>query len=164
MLHATFLCHRLEQNGGVVVSNAQRPFQENVALTFTDIGLDAFQNEQKSLVLGAAWAFGAGFDVGGSYAWTFARGRYQTGGDPRLDLVRERRRIENHTQVMDLEAGWTPKQGLRLLAGYRLQWHGDDVPAPESIASALAPVDRSTYQHTLTLGARLDASLFDGGD
>ena len=78
--------------------------------------------------------------------------------------MRERRRIENHTQVLDLEAGWTPRPGLRLLAGYRLQWHGDDVAAPESIASAMMPVDRTTNQHTLTIGARLDASLFEGRD
>ena len=54
------------------------------------------------------------------------------------------------------------RDGLRVLAGYRYQHYDDDAPTFESVASAVPPFDRSTHQHTLTLGVTLTSALIAG--
>gem|GEM_PF-4556801 len=159
-LYGSFFCARLNQDSGVTQSTVQRYFQETVPLVFTDIGQDGFVNKQMSLILGASRDWKAGFDTGLAYSYTFARATFETGGAPELGLISDNRRIDNRTQVVDFEAGWKPTQGLRLLAGYRLQWNRDNVDAPESVGSAATPIDRSTHQHTFTVGVRFDGSFF----
>jgi hypothetical protein len=163
-LYASFLCGRLNQDSGVMLSTVQRYFQDQIPLTFTDIGLDGYQSQHKILTLGASREWRAGFDTGLSYTYTFAHAEYNTGGVQQLDLIAENRAIDNKTQVLNFEAGWRPQPGLRLLAGYRFQWNRDGESPPQSIASSATPINNDALQHTITLGVSLDGSLFDRRD
>jgi len=163
---ASFICGRLRQESGVVTSSWQRYYQEvgtppTSVLTFTDIGGDDFLDAQKSLILGVQHDWSDRVDSGVSYTFSHASAEYEGEGAPALDLARARRRVDQRSHVVDLEAGWRPAEGLRLLAGYRLQLNRDDVDAPQSVASAAAPIDRSTHQHTFTLGASFDGRFFE---
>lgn len=163
---ASFLCGRLRQKSGLVLSNYQRYYQESgappgVGLTFTDVGLDDFMNERKSLILGVQHDWSSRFDTGGAYTYSRARAIFEGGGNAALDLLSARRGVDMRTQVLDLEGGWRPAEGLRVLTGYRLQWNRDDFDAPTSNASSATPIDRSTHQHTITLGVQIDGRFFE---
>lgn len=166
-LYASFACGRMRQESGVVLSSWQRYFQEvgtpSVSeLSFTDIGGDDYLDAYKSLVVGLHRPFGDRFDSGVAYSFTHSNSEYQGDGAPQLDLLGASRKLDDTTHVLDLEAGWRPMPGLRLMAGYRLQYNEDHVAAPESTGSVVAPTDRDTWHQTFTIGATFDGRLFMG--
>ncbi len=161
---ASFVRQCLNQQSGVVTSTLQRYFQETAALDFTDLGVDDARQKMASFVTGLNYDFSRHVDAGVAYTYTRSKSNYEGEASPAFDVLRAERRVENRTHVVDFQTGFEPRVGLRLLAGYRLQYNRDDVDAPESIASALPPIDRSTYQHTFTVGVRFDGRVLRGGD
>ena len=66
--------------------------------------------------------------------------------------------------VIDLEIGHWLMKGLRVLGGYRYQLYEDDAKVVDSVGSAVDPYDRSTHQHTITLGVTLTSDFFARGE
>lgn len=164
-IYASFSCGRMKQRSAVVLSSWQRYFQEVgtpplVVLTFDDIGDDDYLDTYRSLIVGLHHEWSDRFDTGVSYAYTHSSAEFEGTGAPELDLLRAHRQLDDSTQVIGLEGGWRPREGLRLIAGYRLQYNGDDVAAPESNGSVVPPRDRDTWQQTFTIGATFDGRFF----
>ncbi|MBW2418103.1 MAG: hypothetical protein JRH19_06125, partial [Deltaproteobacteria bacterium] len=77
-----------------------------------------------------------------------------------LELIAENRIIDSEVHVLDFEVGRWVMEGLRVLAGYRYQNYKDRAPLVQSVASAVQPFDRSTHQHTVTVGVTLTRDFF----
>ena len=104
-----------------------------------------------------------------SYGYTHAKARYRGGsanlsclisGTSCLELIAPNQKIESDIHTIDFEVGHWLRDGLRVLAGYRLQHHDDGSSSVQSVASAVRPFDRSTHQHTVTLGVTLTSDFF----
>jgi len=161
-LFLSFYGGRDEQENGLDLSNLQRYLQDNVALAFQNVGDSRFHDRQLSLVAGLNFRIARRVDTAFSYSFTQAKGLY--GGDPasrELDLIEDSHRIDSDIHTVDLEFGTWLRKGLRVLAGYRLQYFEEQVDSVESIASIVATGDRDTYQHTYTLGVTLTSDFFE---
>jgi opacity protein-like surface antigen len=162
-LFASFYGGRDEQETGLDLSTLQRYVQDTVAIGFRNAGDNRYHDRQLSFVTGLHWRFARRVDTAFSYSFTQAKGLYS--GDPaspELDAIADSHRIDSDIHGIDLEVGTWLRKGMRVLAGYRLQYYDETVDAPESIASAVSPGDRDTYQHTYTLGVTLTSQFFEG--
>ncbi len=161
-LSASFFYGRDDQDSNLDLSSLQRYFQDTVPIDFSRDGDARFENKQTSLVLGMHAQLTEATDASASYS--FARAKADYGGSDDtvlLDLVGRNQRIESTTHVLDLELRHRLAPGLEVLAGYRYQDYDDDAPRVESVASVVAPFDRSTRQHTATVGVTLSSEFFE---
>ena len=62
---------------------------------------------------------------------------------------------------LDIAVRHRIRAGLRIFAGYRLQYYSDGAPEPDSPTSVQQPPNRSDVRNTLTLGFTLDSDLLD---
>jgi hypothetical protein len=157
------------QDTGLDLSTLQRYFQEVLPIGFQPDGTSEFENHQLSLILGSHFRLTERTDGRLGYGYTHAKTRYQGGsanlscvisGASCLSLIAPNRKIDSDTHTVDFEVGHWLRDGLRVLAGYRLQLYSDDAPTVQSVASAVRPFDRSTHQHTVTLGVTLTSDFF----
>jgi hypothetical protein len=160
-LSVSFFYGRDDQDATLDLSELQRYFQDIAPLDFSREGTSRFENEQTSVVVGLQAELTARTTGGFSYSFTRAKADY-SGSDSTalLALVEENHRIDSDTHVLDFELRHQIVAGLEVLAGYRYQEYNDDVSQPESIASVVSPFDRSTHQHTVTVGATLTSAFF----
>ena len=114
------------------------------------------------MVLGAHAQLTERTDAGISYSFTRAEAD-SSGSDSTvaLNLINDDRRIESNIHVVDLELRHRVVDGLEVLCGYRFQDYDNDGPVPESVASAVSPYERSTRQHTVTVGVTLTSEFFE---
>ncbi len=160
-LSASLFYAQDDRHASLDLSTLQRYWQDQVAIDFASEGLNRFENEQLSFVTGGHLQLSERTDGGLSYAFTRARARYAgSASSTELELIAANRIIDSDTHVIDLEVGHWVKDGLRLLAGYRYQHYGDSAPLVESVASVVAPFDRSTNRHTVTVGVTLTSDFF----
>ncbi len=160
-LFASYFYGKNDQDTSLDLSNLPRYWQDGVPIDFTNDGLSRFENEQMSFILGSRLQLLEQTDAGLSYAFTRAQAHY-AGSDSSvaLDLAAANRIIDSDTHVIDFEIGQWVRQGLKILAGYRYQHYKDRAPGVASVASVVAPFDRSTHQHTVTLGVTLTSDFF----
>jgi len=159
-LFASFFWHHDYQDTGLDLSSLQRRFQDLFPILFENAGLNRFENEQLSLVVGGRYQLTARTDLRLRYGFTHADARYR--GDPSsplLQRVEDARIIDSDVHDVDLELGHWLRDGLRVFAGYRLQLYDDRAPVYPSIASVVPPFGPSTHQHTVTLGVTLNSDL-----
>ena len=160
-IHASFYGGENEQEAGLDQSTLQRTVQDNVPIAFSNAGVNRFHDRQLSFITGLTWRMSQRVDALFSYSFTNAKGLY--GGGPassELARIAESHRIDSDIHGLDLELGSWLREGMRVLAGYRLQSFSEHVGVAESIASAVPPGDRDTYQHTYTLGVTLTSDFF----
>jgi hypothetical protein len=160
-LSASLFYGRDDQDASLDLSTLQRYFQPGVPVDFTRNGKSRFENEQTSLVLGVHAELTERTSLGLSYSFTRAEANYDDSSrTTALDLIDAERRIDSNTQVVDLELRHELVEGLEVLGGYRYQDYDDDVGVPISVASAVPPFDRSTHEHTVTVGLTLTSAFF----
>ncbi|MBW2271117.1 MAG: hypothetical protein JRH16_21400 [Deltaproteobacteria bacterium] len=157
------------QDTSLDLSTLQRSFQEVLPIGFERDGKSEFEDRQLSLVLGSHLQLTEQTDGRLSYGYTHAKARYRGGsanlsclisGTSCLELIAPNRKIESDIHTIDFEVGHWLRDGLRVLAGYRLQHHDDGSSSVQSVASAVRPFDRSTHQHSVTLGVTLTSDFF----
>jgi hypothetical protein len=160
-LFASFFYGQDDQDTSLDVSNQSRFTQDQGPVSFSNDGLNRYQNQQFSLLVGSHFQMGDLTDGGLSYSFTRAEALYgDSTSSANLDLVADSSVIDSYTHVVDFEIGHWVREGLRVLAGYRFQYYDDAAPVVESIASVVTPFDRSTYQHTVTFGVTLTSEFF----
>ncbi len=161
-LYLSFYGGRNEQENGLDTSNLQRYIQDSAAITFDKVGANRFHDRQLSLVAGFNWRIARRFDSAFSYSFTQAQGLYR-GSPPstELDLIEDSHRIDSDIHGIDLEFGTWLQKGLRVVAGYRLQYFTGDVERHESVASVVMQGNRNNYQHTFTLGMTMTSEFFE---
>jgi hypothetical protein len=161
-LSASFFYRRDDTDSTLDVSTVQRYFQPAFAVDFARDGKSRFENEQTSLVLGLHAQLTERTTGSVSYAFTRAEADY-SGSDSTvaLDLIADNHQIRSDAHVVDFELRHEVMAGLEVLGGYRYQDYDDDASLPQSVASATQPFDRSTHQHTVTVGATLTSEFFE---
>jgi hypothetical protein len=161
-LTASLFYRRDDQDSTLDLSTLQRYFQGVSPVDFSRDGTSRFENEQTSLVLGLDAKLSEKTNLGLSYSFSRAEADY-SGSDwtVLLNLVDDSHRIESDTHVLDFELRHTVTHGLEVLGGYRYQDYSDDAPVTASTGSAVSPFDRSTHQHTVTVGATLTSEFFE---
>jgi hypothetical protein len=167
--YVSFFWGHDSQESGLDLSTLQRYFQEVLEIGFGTDGKSEFENRQLSLILGSHLQLTEQTDGRLSYGYTHAKARYRgdsasisclISGTSCLGLIAPNRKIDSDIHTIDLEVGHWLREGLRVLAGYRLQLYDDDSPVVQSVASVVQPFDRSAQQHTVTLGITLTSDFF----
>jgi hypothetical protein len=161
-LFGSFYYSQDQQSDDLLLSNLQRYFQESVPITFRAPGGLDFQSDELSLVLGAQLALTESSNAGVAYSFTRAEADYgKSGGARELRLVDDNRIVDADIHTLDLELRHRVRDGLRVFAGYRLQYYSDGAPKPASLGSAIRPPDRSDVRHTVSLGVTLTSDLLE---
>lgn len=164
-LSASFVRASDAQDYGLVVSNVQRQFQNAVALVFANSGQPDYDNDQTSLILGSQMQISKATDTGLSYTFTRADATYTpTVPSPNLSAIATNSIVDADIHGLQFEAGHTIRDGLRVLAGYRLQLLEDRAPLPSGLGSVVAPIPASMTQHTVLLGVTLSSDLLAKSD
>ena len=161
-LFASFFMSWDDQTSGLDLSSLQRYFQDFGPFGFANSGSNRFEDEQLSLIIGSHMQFDPRTDGRFGYSFTRIRARYESAATPELALIEANHVIDALVHGLDFELGRRVMRGLRVFAGYRLQLYDDRAPPFESIQSAVAPFDRSTHQHTVSLGVTLTSEFFEG--
>ena len=160
-LYASFFYGQDNRDTSLDLSTLQRYWQDQLSIDFSKSGLNRFENQQMSFIVGGALQLPERTDVGLSYAYTRAEALYEGSPvSPQLELIAENRIIDSEVHVLDFEVGRWVMEGLRVLAGYRYQNYKDRAPLVQSVASVVQPFDRSTHQHTVTVGVTLTSDFF----
>lgn len=151
-----------EQDASLDLSSLQRYFEDTVPIDFLRDGKSRFENEQTSLVVGLHAELTQRTNAGLLYSFSRVEADYgDSSSSAFLNLVESNHKIESETHVLALDFRHRIVDGLEILCGYRFQRYDDDAPRPESVASVVAPFDRSTHQHTVTVGVTLDSEFFE---
>ena len=164
-LHASLFYADDDRDTSLDLSTLQRYWQDQVPLDFSSEGLNRFDNQQLSFIVGGQAQLAPKTDGGISYAYTWARAHYS--GSPTssaLDLIANTRIIDTGSHVIDLELGHWLRDGLRIITGYRYQHFTDDSPLVQSVASVVRPFDYTSNRHTVTLGVTLTSDFFARSD
>jgi hypothetical protein len=162
-LFASLFYAQDEQSDDLLLSDVQRYFQEAIPLTFRSQGGLDFQSDELGLVLGSQVWLSEQLDAGLSYSFTRAEADYGDSGSARaLQLIDDNRVVDADIHAFDLELRHQLREGLRLFAGYRIQYFSDGAPKPNSPGSSRQPPDRSDIRHTVSFGVTLNGELFRG--
>ena len=159
---ASIFMSRDAQDYHLTRSSQQRYLQPlGGSVDFFNSGSPGYDNDQLSIVLGAHAQLDDRTDASLSYAFTRAVTNYDAGSSPQLGLVSQNREIDSDTHVVDLEVGHWLRDGLRVTAGYRVQYHHDDEDLYLSQDSAVRPFDLDDLRHRVTFGVTLNSDLLE---
>lgn len=159
---ASIFMSRDDQDYHLSLSSLQRYLQPLPALvTFRNSGSLGYENEQLSILLGTHLELDDRTDASLSYAFTRAKTNYDAGSSPQLGLVSQNREIRSDTHVVDFEVGHWLRDGLRVMAGYRFQYHHDYEDLFLSQNSAVLPFDLNDTRQRVTLGVTLNSELLE---
>ncbi len=159
-LFGSFFYSQDQQSDHLLLSNVQRYFQEVVPLSFRKPGSLDYQSDEYGIVLGSQIQFSDQTDAGLSYSFTRAEANYDGSGSAReLQLVDDNRVVDAEIHGLDMEIRHQLRAGLRVFAGYRLQYYRDGATKPNSPSSSQQPPSRSDTRHTMTLGITLNSEL-----
>jgi len=159
-LFTSFFHSRGAQDQDLILSNFTRYFQHVVPLDFDAQGPVEYRSDDFSVIAGTHARLTERTDLGVSYTFTRAQARYRGNGALNGVLLRDTREIDTDIHRVSLEAGHQVREGLRVLAGYRLDYLADRSPVVGAVGS-VAPFDLDTFQHTFTVGVQLTGALFD---
>jgi hypothetical protein len=155
---------RDDQKDDLQLSNIQRTFQESVPLAFRTPGLLRLQSDELGILLGTRFSLSKRTDAGLAGSYTRAKMDYGESGDGRpLRLIDDNSMVDANIYGLDLEVRHRIRAGLRVFAGYQLQYFSDGAPKPDSPASVAQPPDRSDLRHTVSLGVTLNSELLERG-
>ncbi len=159
-LFTSFYQSRDSQGYELVLSDLQRYYQEQLAITFVDDGPVDNRNDHVGFVIGTHQDFDARTDGNVAYAFSHAEATYQTSpSTTQTALIRDDRVVDSNVHVVDVGAGRWFRPGLRGFVHYRYARFDDDSPIPTSPGSSVAPHDQSANQHTITFGVTLTDSF-----
>jgi hypothetical protein len=159
-LFGSFFYSQDQQSDDLLLSNAQRYFQDSVPLSFRKPGSLDFQSDEYGIVFGSQIQFSAQTDAGLSYSFTRAEANYDDSGSAReLQLIDDNRVVDADIHGLDFEIRHQLRAGLRAFAGYRLQHYRDGASKPSSPSSSQQPQSRKDTRHTFTLGITLNSEL-----
>jgi hypothetical protein len=164
-LHASLFYSDDDRDTSLDLSTLQRYWQDQAPIDFSTEGLNRFDSQQVSFIVGGRAQLAPKWDGGLSYAYTWARAQY--GGSEtssELNLVAGSGIIDTDNHLIDLELGHWLRDGLRITTGYRYQHFGDDAPLVQSVASVVAPYGYTSNRHTVTLGVTLTSDFFARGN
>ncbi len=147
------------QGDDLQLSDVQRYFQEAIPIGFRSVGRLDYDSDEVSLRLGSQLYLSERTDAGLSYAYTFAEGTYDSGPGREVELSDENREVDSDIHELDLELRHRVREGLRLFAGYRIQFFSDGARKPSSTGSVRAVPDRSDLRHTFSFGISLNGDL-----
>jgi hypothetical protein len=150
------------QSDDLLLSNLQRYFQEVIPMTFTPAGKLDFRSDEINLVLGTNYSISERTDGSLSYAYTKAEANYDSGSNRAIALIDDNRQVDANIHAVDLEVRHRIRDGMRVFAGYRLQYFSDGAPQPDSLGSVRSPPDRSDFRHTVRIGVSLNGDLLEG--
>jgi hypothetical protein len=157
----SFFMSRDTQDYGLTLSSLQRYTQPVVPVSFATADANDYEDRRSSLMLGVHARLSDRTDVSYSYSFTRAETDYTGAGSAELALVARYRGIDADIHDIDLELGHWVRPGLRVMAGYGLQYYGDGSPRPASIASVVSPFDLTTLRHIVTVGVTLTSDLLE---
>jgi hypothetical protein len=161
-LFVSFFMSRDAQDYDLVLSSLQRYVQPLAPVFYADVGRTDYEDQRFSLVLGGHTRIGERSDLSASYSFTRAEASFDSSStSSQIALIALNREVDSDTHVVDVEAGHWLRDGLRVLLGYRVQYHDDRGPIPTSVASVVSPFDLSNVQHTVTLGVTLTSELLE---
>jgi len=150
-----------DQSDDLLLSNLQRYIQEVIPITFSSAGSLDYGSDEVSFVAGSKFRVSERTDGRFSYAFTHAESTYDHGSDPAIQLIDANREVDADIHSIDLELRHRVQEGLRLFAGYRIQYFSDAAGQPTSVGSVRQPPDRSDLRHTVTFGVTLNGDLLD---
>ncbi len=151
---------RDRQSDKFVLSDVQRYFQESVPIVFRSPGDIDFQSNELGLLVGGRVGISRNTDASIAGSYTRAEAAYDDSDSARsLDLIDDNRVVEANIYGLDLELRHRIREGLRVFAGYRLQYFSDGAPKPGSPSSVRQPPDRSDVRHTVSFGITLNGDL-----
>jgi hypothetical protein len=148
-----------DQSDDLLLSNLQRYFQEVVPITFRSAGDLDFASDEINLVSGMKVSASERTDWSLTYGYTRAETSYDNGSDVVIQLIESNRKVEADIHSIDLGIRHRVREGMRLFAGYRIQYFSDGVSRPSSLGSVRRPPDRSDLRHTVTFGVTLNGDL-----
>ena len=160
-LFASFFVSQDAQDYDLALSSLQRYVQPLAPVTFSNAGATDYDNEQWSVVLGSHVQLDEKTDVAVSGSFTRAHTHYSPGSSTQLALVNQYSKIDSDIYGAEVELGRWFLEGLRVLAGYRFQYYGDETNLHESVQSSVVPFDLTSTRHTVTLGVTLTDALFE---
>jgi hypothetical protein len=159
-LFGSFFYSQDQQSDDLMLSNVQRYFQDSVPLVFRKPGSLDFQSDEYGFVFGSQVRFSEQTDAGLSYSFTRAAANYDDSGSAReLQLIDSNRVVDADIHGLDMEVRHQIRAGMRVFAGYRLQYYRDGSPKPNSPSSSQQPESRRDTRHTFTLGITLNSEL-----
>jgi len=147
------------QSDDLLLSNLQRYFQEVIPIAFVSAGKLDFRSDEVSLVLGSNYSFTERTDSSLSYTYTKAETSYDSGSDRAIQLIDDNREVDANIHAVDFELRHQIRDGMRMFAGYRIQYFSDGSPRPDSLGSVRSPPDRSDFRHTVRIGVSLNGDL-----
>jgi hypothetical protein len=150
-----------DQSDDLLLSNLQRYFQEVIPITFRSVGSLDFGSDEVDLVTGVKFLVSERTDGSLSYGYTWTETSYDHGSDVAIQLIDANRRVEADIHSVELGIRHKLREGIRLFAGYRIQYFRDGVTRPSSLGSVRQPPDRSDLRHTVTVGVTLNGDLLD---
>jgi hypothetical protein len=149
-----------DQNYHLVLSGLPRYWQPVATVDFFEDGAPDHRNEQMSFILGTHVRFSDETDGGLSYSFTRAELKYESNAiSANVRQIFDNRGIDSDIHGIQLEVGHWLRDGLRVRAGYRLQFLDDSSPQPSGTGSVVQPVSPSMTQHTVTIGVTLTSDL-----
>jgi hypothetical protein len=150
-----------EQSDDLLLSNLQRYFQEVIPITFRSAGNLDFGSDEINLVMGAKVNASERTEWNLTYGYTRAETSYDSGSDVAIQLIDSNREVEADIHSIDLGVRHRVREGMRLFAGYRIQYYSDGASRPSSLGSVRRPPDRSDLRHTVTVGVTLNGDLIE---
>lgn len=149
------------QDQALVLSNLQRYFQPLQPITFAANGVPDWSNEQTTALLGAHVRIDTATDVSASYSFTRIDASYAVAVPSNaVALIEATSAVRSDIHGVHFEAGHWLRDGLRVLAGYRMQHLGDGSPLSSGQGSVISPLPLSVTHHTVTVGVTLTEALF----
>jgi hypothetical protein len=165
-LFASFFQHRDAQGFDLVRPNLPRYFEPTVlSVDFTrDDALD-YRSDLTNALFGSSVQITERTDLSASYSFTRSDSRFDAGNAIGVDraarvALEDASRIRSDIHSVDARLGHWLADGLRVFVGYRYDDYVDRTDVPAGSGSGVAPFNRSTQQHTGTLGITLTNALF----
>lgn len=159
-LFTSFFHSRGAQDQDLILSDLTRYFQHLFPIEFTAQGPIEYRSDDFSVVAGTHAQLTEQTDAGLSYTFTRAEARYRANGALAGAELRDARQVDMDIHRVSLEAGHRVRDGLRVSAGYRLDYLSDRSPVVGAVGS-VAPFDLDTFEHTFVVGVTLTNALLD---
>jgi hypothetical protein len=158
-LFSSFFQHRDAQMFDLVRSNAVRYLEPTAAAVsfFKDNPLD-YRADLTNVLFGGTYQISERTEATISYSYTHSNSHFE-GNNATSNTLRDASKILSDIHSVDARVGHWLADGLRVYVGYRFDDYLDHTTVPAGTDSVATTFDRSTRQHTGTLGVTLTSAL-----
>jgi len=160
-LFSSFFQHHDAQMFDLVRSNAVRYLEPTAAVVnfFVDSPLD-YTADLTNVLFGGTYQISERTDTTISYSYTHSHSRFDDDNSTSATLE-DTSKILSNIHSVDARLGHWLAEGLRVYVGYRFDDYIDDSTVPAGTDSVVPAFNRSTIEHTGTLGITLTSALLE---